>query len=113
MVELISVVLILAAILLIGVILIQPGKGDMISGMSGIGGQFNQMLGTSRATNFLAKFTWGTAITIVALSLIVNIFFVGSQQGGVQKAPTEGRSVQNAPAPVQTPVQQNNQENQN
>lgn len=113
MVALISIVLILAALLLIGVILIQPGKGDMISGMSGIGGQFNQMLGTSKASSFLSNFTWGTALVIVVLTLVVNIFFVGSDGGNVQKAPTEGRVIQNSPAPVQTtptPPQQNNQQ---
>ena len=88
-------------------ILIQPGKGDMISGMSGIGGQFNQVLGTGRATSFLTKVTWGLAGSIILLALVINIVFVGSGENNIRKAPTEGKAipVNTAPAPAATPIQ--------
>lgn len=95
----------IAAVLLILAVLIQPGKGDMISGMSGIGGQFNSMLGSRKATDFLTKLTVGLAAAIMFLSLVTNLFFVGNTDGTTIKAPTEGQQVEETlPEPPTEPL---------
>ncbi len=100
----ISIILILLSVLLVGIVLVQPGKGDMISGISGISGQFNSILGSSAASTFLVKFTWGLAIAIGVLILMANIFFVkDGQTSTVIKAPTEGMSVPINAVPINQP----------
>jgi preprotein translocase subunit SecG len=100
----ISIILLLVALLLIAAVLIQPGKGDMLTGMSGLGGQFNSVLGSRRATDLLSKITWTLATAIIVLTLVTNLFFLNS--GGQQlKAPTEGMKVsQPMSQPAATPV---------
>lgn len=95
---LVYLLLIVLALLLIGIILIQPGKGDMLSGMGGIGGQFNQMLGSSRAISTLQKLTWGFAAGIIVLTLIFNYLIIG---GSSQAGPSE---IKPATEGVQVPV---------
>jgi len=110
----VSILLIIAAALLILVVLVQPGKGDMISGMSGLGNQFNSVLGTKRATDMLTKITWTLAFSIMGVILLSNLFLVdkATYSAGEQQAlPTEGMQVPlsqpsatpNVEAPVQTP----------
>jgi protein translocase SecG subunit len=93
-----SVISILISILLIIVVLLQPGKGDIASGLGGLSGQFSSILGTRRAADFLSKLTIGFAIAILALSLITNYFFVGGEKE-IQRAPTEGLSLPPANTP--------------
>jgi preprotein translocase subunit SecG len=100
----ISIILILLSFLLVVIVLVQPGKGDMISGISGISGQFNSILGSSAASTFLVKFTWGLAIAIGVLIISANVFFVGTgQTSSAIKAPTEGMSVPVNTVPVNLP----------
>lgn len=99
---LLTILITLASILLIGAVLIQPGKGDMISGMSGLGGQFNSMLGSRRATDLLTKITIGLAAAIMVFSLLTNLFFVNFETEDVAKPSTEGRQVE-MPAPGTIP----------
>lgn len=97
--------MIILSILLIGAVLLQPGKGDMISGMGSLGGTFTTMFGSSRATNFLTKTTMGLAGAIIVLSLITNLFFVGHNEN-VAKPVTEGVSVPMQTTPgTQVPAQ--------
>lgn len=113
----ISIILVLVGLLLIGAVLIQPGKGDMITGMSGLGGQFNSVLGSRRATDLLSKITWSLAGIIVLLTLVTNLFFV-NQQSDQLKAPTEGMNVSQpvaqptAPAAAPNTPTENTQQNQ-
>lgn len=64
--------------LLIGLVLIQPGKGDIASGMSGIGGQFASQMGMRRAADLIVKMTIGFAGALMLFSLLGNKFFAGS-----------------------------------
>ncbi len=83
------------SVLLTFVVLLQPGKGDMISGMAGLGGQFNSVLGSRRAADFLTKLTVGLAFALMALSLITNLFFVGATTSVDDgKAATEGIKIE-------------------
>lgn len=103
------IIAILVAVLLTFVVLLQPGKGDMITGMTGLGTQFNSVLGSRRAADFLTKMTIGLAFAIMILSLFVNLFFVGfNGNSNVQKAATEGIHIEKPltqPANVPPPVQ--------
>ncbi len=98
MIGFLSVILMILGILLIIVVLLQPGKGDMISGMGGLGGQFSSMLGTRRAMDLLTKITIGFAATIMVLSLVTNLFFVGEGED-IQRPAVEGAEV-----PINQPV---------
>lgn len=107
----ISIILLLISLLLIGAVLIQPGKGDMLTGMSGLGGQFNSVLGSRRATDLLSKITWVLAAVIIVLTLVTNLFFLNKGSNEL-KAPTEGMKVsqpltqpaQPSTQPVQQPI---------
>ena len=112
----VSILLIIASALLILVVLVQPGKGDMISGMSGIGTQFNSVLGTKRATDMLTKITWTLAFSIMGVILLSNLFLVDKatvSSGDQQVLPTEGMQVPlsqptatpNVEAPASAPAQ--------
>lgn len=95
MLTLLILITIFISVLLIFVVLLQPGKGDMISGMAGLGGQFNSVLGSRRAADFLTKLTIGLAIGLMALSLITNLFFVGGSSSVDEgKASTEGIKIE-------------------
>lgn len=114
----ISIILLLIAFLLIAAVLIQPGKGDMLTGMSGLGGQFNSVLGSRRATDLLSKITWTLATAIIVLTIVTNLFFLNRSGGEQLKAPTEGIKVsqpmaQPAASPVAPATQNTNQKQEN
>jgi preprotein translocase subunit SecG len=95
----------LASVLLILVVLVQPGKGEMISGMSGLGGAMSSAFGSTRAVKGLQKLTIYLAAIIAGLVLVINLFFVG--QSGTSNAPkpvTEGAAVPVTEQTTQTPV---------
>ncbi|MBI3259446.1 MAG: preprotein translocase subunit SecG [Ignavibacteriae bacterium] len=89
----------LLGIILIGAVLIQPGKADMASGMSGIGGQLGSMFGSRRTADTLTKITIGIAGTILLLSLVTNKFFLGVEAAQERNAVTIG--AEKPPAPIQ------------
>lgn len=97
-----------ASILLILVVLIQPGKAEMISGMGGLGGQINNMLGVRTGRNFMQNLTIGLLAAIALLALVVNRVFLTHEAD--HKGPvTVGREipVESAPAapPAPAPMQ--------
>lgn len=105
MFTLFAIIMILASVLLIAVILIQPGKGDMISGLGGLSGTFSSMFGSRRTMDILQKVTISLATIILVLTLVTNIFFVGAKET-IVKPVTEGQEmpVQTAPpVPGQVP----------
>lgn len=111
-----TVLILIASVLLIGVILIQKSKGGgLASNFQGA----NQIMGVKSATNFVEKATWGLAIIICVLSILTA--FVAPRdliQGGSKvSAPVKQEATtpfattpaQQAPAqnaPAATPVQQ-------
>ena len=98
----------LLAIILIGAVLIQPGKADMASGMTGIGGQLGSMFGSRRTADTLTKITIGIAGAILLLSIVTNKFFLGTEAAEERNAATVGAPIPAAPAPKpqQAPAQQ-------
>lgn len=107
---LIIVLTILAAVLLIGVVLIQKSKGGGLS--SSFAGS-NQIMGVRRTTNFIEKVTWTLAGAIAVLA-VLSVFFMPSihQESRVQAvetaAPTQAEDFNTpvaAPAAPAAPVQ--------
>jgi len=109
------ILMMIVSVLLILVVLIQPGKGDMISGMGGLTNTFSSMLGSRKAMDMLTKITIAFAAAIMILALLTNKFFLPSSIDFV-KPVTEGAAVpQTFPTqpvqqlPVQQPTEQNQQ----
>ncbi|MBO5612452.1 MAG: preprotein translocase subunit SecG [Prevotella sp.] len=59
--------IVLAALLMIGIVLIQESKGG---GLSSNFASSNQIMGVRKTTDFIEKATWGLAIVMVVLSVI-------------------------------------------
>lgn len=72
----ISIVILIAALLLIGIVLIQNSKGGgLASGFS----SSNQIMGVRKTTDFLEKATWTLAGVVVVLSIIATAFIPRAQ----------------------------------
>lgn len=110
-----AVLLIIISSLLILVVLLQPGKGDMLAGIGGgLQSNLTSMFGTRRTMDLLMKITIGLAIAILVLTVVTNKFFVG-QNENAPKPIIEGTELPPAAPPVgNMPVppapQQNNQQ---
>lgn len=70
---------ILAALLLIGVVLIQKSKGG---GLSSTFAGSNQIMGVRRTNNFIEKVTWTLAASILVLSIACAYTFPKSDENG-------------------------------
>jgi preprotein translocase subunit SecG len=60
------VLILIASILLVLAVLVQNPKSGMASNF----GASNQVMGVRQTADFLEKFTWGAAVTILALTLL-------------------------------------------
>lgn len=67
MYSLITILILLASILLIGVVLIQKSKGG---GLASNFASSNQIMGVRKTTDFVEKATWTLAIVICVLSVL-------------------------------------------
>ena len=80
------VLILIASILLILAVLAQNPK----SGRAANFGASNQVMGVRQTADFLEKFTWGLAISIVVLSLIATMTMpsasISSSKSGVERA---------------------------
>ena len=85
------VLILIASILLILAVLAQNPK----SGMAANFGASNQVMGVRQTADFLEKFTWGLAISIVVLSLIATMTMpsasISSSKSGVERALEQSR----------------------
>ena len=61
------ILIVLAALLMIGIVLIQESKGG---GLSSNFSSSNQIMGVRKTTDFIEKATWGLAAAMVVLSVI-------------------------------------------
>jgi len=110
---LLSVISLIAALLLVLVVIIQPGKADMISGMSGLGGQMTNLFGVRQSRNVLQTATMVLLGTIAVFAILINSVFLDTA-GGVQREtvakdapqPTLPAPTRQAPQPAQQPAQQ-------
>ncbi|MCX7909399.1 MAG: preprotein translocase subunit SecG [Ignavibacteria bacterium] len=107
MFTLVVILLIIASILLIGVILLQPGKGDLSPTFGGLTTQFGSMFGTQRTMDFLQKTTRALIIAILLLSLLANKFLLKPSATQEIKPVTQGaqipKTMPTSPPPVEVP----------
>ncbi len=61
--------ILIACVLLILAVLVQSPKGGMAANF----GASNQVMGVRQTTDFLEKFTWTMAVSILALSLLATV----------------------------------------
>lgn len=98
-----SILIALAAILLIGAVLIQKSKGGGLASDYSSG---NQYLGYRKTTDFIEKATWSLAIFICVISICTSFVSTsGSKQSALQTKEAPATTTP-APAPVnQAPAQ--------
>ena len=73
------VLIVIAALLMIGIVLIQESKGGgLASQFSG----YNQIGGVRKTTDFIEKTTWGLAAAMVVLSVLCTYVAPGASTGG-------------------------------
>lgn len=85
--------MIILAVVLIIAVLLQPGKGDMLTSMSGITNQFSNAIGSKKTLNLLSKITIGIALSLFLLSVVANKFLINNETTVMQKAATEGMKI--------------------
>ena len=61
------ILIVIAAVLMIGIVLIQESKGG---GLSSSFAGYNQVAGVRKTTDFIEKATWGLAAAMVVISII-------------------------------------------
>lgn len=94
-----SILIVIAALLLIGVVLIQKSKGGGLASDYASG---NQYLGYRKTTDFIEKTTWGLAIFICVLSICTS-FTVKTPLNVSQIQTTAPTPSAGAAAPASTP----------
>ncbi len=75
------ILIVIAALLMIGIVLIQESKGG---GLASNFSSYNQIGGVRKTTDFIEKTTWGLAAAMVVISIVCAY---------VAPKPTVGRSV--------------------
>jgi len=100
------ILVLISAVLLIAVVLIQPGKGDLTATFGGLGGQLGSAFGMKRTTDILAKTTMILAGIILVVTLFLNKFVVGNTVEETAKPVMEGQAIptQTGPAPAPMPA---------
>ena len=71
-----TVFIILASLLMIGIVLVQKSKGG---GLASNFASSNQIMGVRKTTDFLEKATWTLAGTVVVLSIVITAFIPRAQ----------------------------------
>lgn len=114
MFALLIVLTLIAAVLLIGVVLIQKSKGGGLS--SSFAGS-NQIMGVRRTNSFIEKLTWSLAGAIALLAVLSTFVMPDAIQrtgARVSAAPVEQQTTATgydqqtpAPAPAPTPAAEN------
>lgn len=90
------------------IVLLQSSKGGGLAGITGGAGNFGTMFGSRRTADFLSKTTWWLASVILALALVINLFFLPGKSAQdrdsiIQSVGQQGPVVPSTPAlPEQT-----------
>lgn len=71
MYTLLVILICIAALLMIGIVLIQESKGG---GLSSSFASYNQIGGVRKTTDFIEKATWGLAVAMVVISILCAYF---------------------------------------
>ena len=109
MYTLLLVFIIIAAILMVGIVLIQESKGG---GLASNFASYNQIGGVRKTTDFIEKMTWGLAAAMVVISVLCA--YVAPKRGEqgpavmkIQKTeanPNNAQGVEAAPLTQPTPA---------
>ena len=92
-----------ALLVVVLVILIQPGKAEMISGMGGLGGQAMNLFGVRQSRNVLQNLTIGLTVAIMVMSILVNKVFLDDGSTGERAPVTQGAELPTQPMPTGQP----------
>ena len=102
---------VLVSLLLIAVILLQPGsKGGGLGASFGGGGGANSAFGAQGAAPFLSKLTYWLAAGFMATSLVIEVLIVRENRSVLDRntapkaAPVKLTPVPSAPVPVAPPA---------
>jgi len=99
----ILVVHVMAALSIIGLVLLQHGKGADMGAAFG-SGSAGSMFGSSGSANFLSRITAVMAVVFFVSSISLTIFSTKGGGGkGVMQAPTESAPVQSLPSQIPIP----------
>ena len=90
-----SILIVIACVLLIGVVLIQKSKGGGLASDYSSG---NQFLGYRKTTDFVEKATWSLAIFICIISIFASFAIRGNHYNRSAIAPAAPAATE-APAP--------------
>ncbi|HLO68117.1 MAG TPA: preprotein translocase subunit SecG [Holophaga sp.] len=89
---------VIVSLLLIGVILLQPGSKGGGLGASFGGGGANSAFGARGAAPFLAKFTYWLAGGFMAVCLIIEVLIVRQNRSVLDRTAPKAAPVKSAPA---------------
>jgi preprotein translocase subunit SecG len=92
MYTLLVILIVVAAVLMIGIVLIQESKGG---GLASNFSSYNQIGGVRKTTDFIEKMTWGLAATMVVISVLCA--YVAPQSS------TSGSVMENIEVPATNP----------
>ena len=95
-----SILIVIAALLLIGAVLIQKSKGG---GLASDYSQGNQYMGYRKTTDFIEKATWSLAIFICVVSICAS-FAIKTPVTRSGMAPAPAATTSPAPAPTTAPA---------
>lgn len=95
-----SILIVAAALLLIGAVLIQKSKGG---GLASDYSQGNQYMGYRKTTDFIEKATWSLAIFICVVSICAS-FAIKTPVTRSGMAPAPAATTAPAPAPTSAPA---------
>lgn len=95
-----SILIVIACILLVGVVLIQKSKGGGLASDYSSG---NQFLGYRKTTDFVEKATWSLAVFICLMSIFASFAIRGSHYNRSSIAPAAPQQTA-APAPAEAPA---------
>jgi preprotein translocase subunit SecG len=90
---------IVASILLILVILMQSSKGGGLAGSFG-GGSMGTVFGVRRTADFLSRATTILATIFIALSILINMFFLPGKHEAGESVIQRGGTPTAAPSPM-------------
>lgn len=95
-----SILIIIVCFLLVAVVLVQNSKGGGIQSQYGAA---TQIMGVKRGTEFIEKATWGLAIVLILLSVLMApksslTTTTGDEEGSITKRKAAGAV---SPAPTQ------------
>ena len=92
MYTLLVILIVIAAMLMIGIVLIQESKGG---GLASSFASYNQIGGVRKTTDFIEKATWGLAVFMVVVSVVCAYV--------APTATSSGSVMENIEAPAATP----------